>query len=45
MMARDNRLGVDILYTAERDEDSLALLCSGELLAGFDALPDLGLVV
>jgi len=40
VVARDNRFGVDILYTTECNEDRLALLCSGELLAGFDTLPD-----
>ena len=45
MVARDNRLGIDILHTAECDKDRLALLCSSELLARFDALPDFGFVV
>jgi len=44
VMAGDNCFSVDILYTAERDENRLALLCSSELLAGFNALPDFGLV-
>jgi hypothetical protein len=44
VMAGDNRFSVDILYTAECDENRLALLCSSELLAGFYALPDFGLV-
>jgi len=44
VMAGDNCFSVDILYTTECDENRFALLCSGELLAGFDALPDLSFV-
>jgi hypothetical protein len=44
MMARDNRFSIDILHTAECDQDCLALLCSRKLLAGFDTLPDFSFV-
>ena len=44
VMAGDHRFSVDILYTAECDKNSFALLCSSELLPGFNALPDFGLV-
>ena len=44
VMAGDNRFSVDILYTAECDENRFALLCSGELLPRFNALPDFRLV-